>query len=185
MVNIEIEYKVMVNKDDFCLLLEKFIGCPYKLFIQTNYYYDTKDNLVNKNKLSLRIRNIENNNSFILTLKEKQKNVNKEYENIVSSINDFNFSKEAMEVLNKYKIKQEDLYLTGSLKTYRLEFIYKGGLLCFDYNLYNNIKDFEIEFESYDITHATETVNSLLDKYNVKYEKSPLSKQARALNKKG
>ena len=73
MKNIEIEYKVMVDKQDF-IKLEEFLDnhYKYKTYIQTNYYYDTDNLDVKNNGLSLRIRHIENDNKYISTLKEKQ-----------------------------------------------------------------------------------------------------------------
>ena len=58
----EIEYKVMISESDFIKLDDALKDKPYTLYLQTNYYYDTIKRDLKKNKLSLRIRYIENKN---------------------------------------------------------------------------------------------------------------------------
>ena len=68
MDNIEIEYKVMVNKEDYEKLISLFsLKHPIN---QTNHYFDTINLDLKKNHVSLRIREYHDKNIFIATLKE-------------------------------------------------------------------------------------------------------------------
>src|SRR5699024_12592300 len=64
---IEIERKTMLTEAEFELLLKKlpFESAP---IIQTNYYFETEDLALKRNRSALRIR--QKNNSYTLTLKE-------------------------------------------------------------------------------------------------------------------
>ena len=44
MKNLEIEYKVMISKEDFIKLDSLIFKKNYKYYEQTNYYYDTINN---------------------------------------------------------------------------------------------------------------------------------------------
>ena len=96
---------------------------------------------------------------------------------------DITFTNQINDRLAKYNIYKDDLINTGSLQTYRLEIKYKKGVLFFDYNLYNNQKDYELEYEAENMNYAKKVVIELLNEYGIKYKESPLSKQARAIKK--
>src|SRR5690625_2716737 len=64
---IEIEFKTLINEEDFERLRTKL---PFfeKPIIQTNYYFDTIDYSLKRQPCALRIREKENN--YTLTLKQ-------------------------------------------------------------------------------------------------------------------
>lgn len=64
--NIEIEVKVLLEKDDFTKVLEMMETEKSKRFTQTNHYIDTDDFALRRYGMALRIRETED---FILTLK--------------------------------------------------------------------------------------------------------------------
>ena len=181
MINIEYEYKVMVSKENFNKLKNNFINKKHEKYIQTNYYYDTKDLLLKKSKLSLRIRYIENKNEYLLTLKEPFENVRKEYEAYLKELSFNDIPDEIKEILKKYNIQPQELILLGSLKTTRLEYSINSSLICLDYNQYNHKEDYEIECESNSLENAKKVLINILNENGISYSVSSLSKMARAL----
>ena len=182
MKNIEIEYKVMVDKQSF-IKLESYLDNHYlnKKHIQTNYYYDTRDNKIKNKGLSLRIRHIENENIYISTLKEKQNEARIEYEDVIKCNDIYLINNEAKSILEKNNININQIEQVAYLKTIRKEYMYHDCLLCLDYNLYYNKEDYEIECEAESMEKAKELVLQLLNKFNVSYQESKDSKVARAL----
>jgi len=179
MENVEIEYKVIISKEDSLILIDKLDSFEHELFIQTNYYYDTLDRKLKQNQASFRIRYIENKKQYLYTLKEKLVEGQLETENILSN-NDVNLIKE--DLFSKYGIDKKDLLMLGSLKTTRHEYKYKGTNFCIDKSEYRGLTDYEIECESESMERSIRTVEELLNSLNIKYKKSLKSKQARALN---
>ena len=53
--NLKIEFKKKITKDEYERLINLF-NLKDKIFIQTNYYFDTPDFLLQKNKLMFRVR---------------------------------------------------------------------------------------------------------------------------------
>ena len=68
MPNLEIEYKAMLNKQEFEVLFNYLKNLMFKKIEQINYYYETDDFKLKKTPLSLRIRKIQN--KFYIFLKE-------------------------------------------------------------------------------------------------------------------
>ena len=62
---IEIEAKILISQDEYRKLAKAFPYSPR--YIQTNYYIDSKDRILNKEGIALRIR--ERNSQYELTLK--------------------------------------------------------------------------------------------------------------------
>ena len=117
MENIEIEYKVMINKDDYYKIISSLD--EYKAFEQVNYYYDTFNNDLKKNNLSFRIRHILNDNTYLMTIKEKLSEGRKEYEFYLKDNNPLNINKETKDFLSKRNIDYKELHIIGKLKTLR------------------------------------------------------------------
>ena len=86
MKNLEIEYKVMISKEDFIKLNNLLAKNNFKYYEQTNYYYDTINNDLKINNYSLRIRHIENLNKYIITLKIAELIGKMEYEYEIDSL---------------------------------------------------------------------------------------------------
>ena len=177
MENLEIEYKVMINKDGFNKVLNHFKDVP--IIDQTNNYYETPNNAVTEEDLSLRIRYIKNDNSYLLTLKETLSVGKLEHEFYVKG-NDISYlPAEIIDILNKYNINYKDLKCIGSLRTIRREIKTEEYNLCLDENHYNNIVDYEIECEANDMKKAKKTIIDLLEPLNIEYQKSKKSKLGR------
>ncbi|WP_394235395.1 CYTH domain-containing protein [Niallia oryzisoli] len=150
--NIEIEFKNMLEKEEFDRLLTKFHLTPLDFFRQENHYFDTKDFSLKQKGCALRIR--EKNDKYEMTLKEPHPDGLLETNEILTQ-------EYAQTLLNRGHIKDgiikrqiselginmNDLCYFGTLMTERAEIPYHGGLLVLDSSSYLNNKDYELEYE--------------------------------------
>jgi len=139
--NLEIEYKTILSKEEYHLLLDYFKDAHE--IKQTNYYYQSKNSL-NK-KIAARIRQI--NTCFELTFKIKQEKGKLEVNFEVPSNSVDHFKREDVrEFLNKHQFTSDWKYI-GELHTTRHIIQDKYGELCIDHNQYLDIEDYELEYE--------------------------------------
>lgn len=139
----ESEYKFLVSKEQFvkyfALLVKKYGTATTKL--QINYYYDTEGNILNKNDVTVRVRQ-ENDR-----LKWQIKRHTAKYGALFSS-DEYCGSLDFLPRNIKFNETKEDLILKGSLITERRTICFgTGGKLCFDFNMYLGANDYEIEVE--------------------------------------
>ena len=180
MENLEIEFKVIINKEDFHKLEKIMEEYEYELFEQVNTYYDSKEETLEKNKVSLRIRSIINKNIYITTLKETKKVGKLEHEFEVKG-NDVKYlPDEIIQILDSNNVSINDLCVVGELKTIRKEYKYNNCVLCLDHNFYYGKEDYEIECEAKSMQEAVNTITCLLLLNKIPFVKSKYSKQARA-----
>lgn len=183
MENLEIEFKVLINKDDFYKLIKIMEQYECEEYEQINTYFDTKEDSLEKNKVSLRIRNIINKNIYITTLKETKKVGKLEHEFTIKNNEVSSLPNEIINILNNNNVKVEDLIVVGQLKTIRKEYKYNNCILCLDYNTYYGTEDYEIECEAKSMQEAINTITSLLLLNQIPFVKSKYSKQARTRRK--
>ena len=181
---LEIEYKMLLDKDIFYKILDDYKDDIYHQYIQTNYYL-TNTSLKEK-KYMLRIR--EKENKCEMTLKRPHLNHSLET-NISISLKDKNnilnghmIDNEIMNILKDENIDISTLKNEISLTTHRYDIILKEGTLSLDINTYNNITDYEIEFEVSDEKTGYDKFLSLIKPYNLTYIKNNKSKIKRALD---
>lgn len=174
--NIEVEYKVLVSLKQAQALLSHYPD--YKIIDQTNYYFDTPISL-KKRGIGIRIRQIKN--KYIFTLKEKITKGHIEHE---FEINNFSLDdNRIVELFTKLDIHNPKLI--GSLHTIRHEIKTEFATLCIDYNDYNNIKDFEIEYELFDPSQdLLEEFIKVLQTANIEYIPNKRSKIQRMIESK-
>ena len=139
----ETEYKFLVSKEQFekyfALLVKKYGKATTKL--QINYYYDTEDNTLNKNDVTVRVRQ-ENDR-----IKWQIKRHTAKYGALFSS-DEYCGSLDFLPGIIKFDEIEEELILKGSLITERRTINFgTGGKLCFDFNMYLGAYDYEIEVE--------------------------------------
>lgn len=150
--NIEIEFKNMLTKKEYELLLTHFQVREEDLFEQENHYFDTSDFALKANQSALRIR--KKKEEYELTLKqphpdgllETNKALSKtESEHIFSTgkINDEQISS----LLRNMNIDPESIIYFGSLRTIRAEKQIGSGLLVLDHSFYLKKEDYELEYE--------------------------------------
>lgn len=186
--NIEIEAKVLINKDEYESVIEHLQLDKYRRLQQTNYYIDTRNHDIKKNGFALRVR--EKNEEFELTLKtplsegllEKNESISWRVFEELKEKNIFPDGgiKKFLAILG---IDVNDLRIITSLTTDRIQMNYQNAILAVDKNSYSQIVDYELEVESTSILGAQETLKRILEECGIKdFSFNLISKQSRALN---
>lgn len=139
----ETEYKFLVSEEQFkmyfAIFVEKYGKATTKL--QVNYYYDTEDNMLNKNDITVRVRQKRNKLKW---------QVKKHSGKCASLFSSDEYSENIEELPRFITIDgvNEELFLKGSLVTERRVIDFGvGGKLCFDISMYLGTIDYEIEVE--------------------------------------
>lgn len=139
--NLEIEYKTLLNKEEYNQILNFFEDA--QMIEQTNYYYQSKNSL-NK-KIAARIRQI--GSRFELTFKIKQEKGKLEVNFDVPNNSVEHFKRnDVQQFLNEHQFNSEWKYI-GELHTTRYTIQDKYGELCIDHNRYLDQEDYELEYE--------------------------------------
>ncbi|WP_026574547.1 CYTH domain-containing protein [Bacillus sp. UNC438CL73TsuS30] len=175
--NIEIEFKNMLTKDEYELLLIKFTAAESKLITQENHYFDTKDFALKNEQSALRIR--QKGQQFEMTLKQPanigllettQKLTEAE---ATLAIQEGKLPSGAIkEIISKMDIVFSKLSYFGSLITNRAEMNYKGGILVLDHSLFLNKEDYELEYEVENEQLGQKIFKELLNQYNIPHRKT-------------
>ena len=145
----EIEFKNLLTKEEFTLLLNHFQIKANDFTTQTNYYFDTPTDYFKENKIGFRLRVLPNRNELTLKVPEQEHVMNEttqiitdnEKEAILQSL-----SFPHVPFLSQLNL-EEELICIGSMQTKRATCTYKNGILFFDHSLYSNTEDFEVEYE--------------------------------------
>lgn len=176
--NIEKEYKVMLNKDQFKKLTGCYDGLVFKK--QINTYYDNAQMTIQKIHGAMRIREIDN--SYLFTMKLLKDGDLYEFECFVDRNDNSVFTQpEIKNLLHEYHIMGPFQEIT-SLTTYRAMIRSEFAEICFDKNHYNGIVDYEIEYE-YKCDHDGLSVfQKILDPIGITYTENCPSKIKRAFD---
>ncbi|MCB5236756.1 CYTH domain-containing protein [Niallia alba] len=150
--NIEIEFKNMLTKEEYELLLTHFHIPKEELFEQENHYFDTSDFALKKNHSALRIR--KKKEDYELTLKqphrdgllETNKILSKEESDAIFATGKINDEQISGLLLNM-NINPASILYFGSLRTIRAEKQIGNGLLVLDHSFYLKKEDYELEYE--------------------------------------
>lgn len=177
MQEIEIEYKNLLSKAEFDLLLHKY-PFPKGPQTQINYYFDTKDCLLATNQHALRIR--EKNNTYTLTLKQPYGTNILETHDILTKQEALDWiggnmisKKETANQLKKIDVVPDKLTFLGSLTTKRYECLVDKMTMVLDYSMYNGHEDYELEIEVYDEIVGRQFFNTVLNDNNIIKRKTP------------
>ena len=132
----EHELKMMLTKDEHHFLLHFFDKLMVESGLQTNYYYDTRDEVMRKRNTTVRVR--QKNNKLTGTVKRHLDTDNCSIE-------------ERFGVDTLPRVIMWDgmpLWLKGSLQTERKVFeVCDGIILMLDLNQYLGTVDYELEIE--------------------------------------
>lgn len=175
--NIELEYKVLVTKEQFEALYERYNKPSFRT--QVNVYYDTLDMAIRKTRGSMRIRDLYDRHIFTFKmgsqfgLLEFEKDVPS---NSLESLED----EEICNLLARYHFHGPFKQLT-KLKTQRAIINTGNAELCFDISEYNGHMDYEIEYEYLKDHDGLHDFQAILDTINVTYTHNCSSKIVRAL----
>lgn len=180
--NLEIEFKILLDKKIYDQIINDYsIDTSYT---QTNYYL--MHPILSKLKYSLRIR--EKNNQYELTLKQPQTTgaletnliINKDAKDKI--LNNKLVHNKVFDLLTEYNLDSTMFNTNHSLKTLRKEIHTPHGLICLDYNCYNNLEDYELEYEVIDYKQGKKAFLNFIEQYNLSYEHNCISKINRLIN---
>lgn len=176
---LEIEFKNMLYKEDFKLLMEKLQLHEEDFFRQINHYFDTKEYAFKQQGAALRIRELDH--EFELTLKKK-KPVGVLELNQSIDLNEVNqlLKQQAFPTGGIKKeviamgISPNELLFYGSLVTDRAEVPFKDGCLMLDRSIYFDLEDYEVEYEVNEtaIEKGKQQFKQLLNELNIPIEKA-------------
>jgi uncharacterized protein YjbK len=174
---LEIEFKNILEEEEYRQLLSAFSISEDKKVIQENFYFDTPKFSLKDVGAALRIR--EKNGIYTLTLKQPVKRGLLETHQVLSKeeaeqmLNGGNIIEgEVISILKGLSIETSDVRFFGSLKTKRAEVEYKNGLLVLDKSYYLNQIDFEVEYEVTDEVSGKEVFKELLQQYKIPIRKT-------------
>ncbi|WP_075617321.1 CYTH domain-containing protein [Paenisporosarcina indica] len=172
----EIEFKNLLEKDEFHRLCSGFDISPKDFHTQTNTYFDTIDFKLRNASMGFRLRVLENRNE--LTLKSPGDNVHTMIE-ITRCID----TQERDQILDlgtikthsydEFKQLPDALEAFGSLRTKRAEVTYQGGSLVLDCSDYLGHTDYEVEYEVTDAEKGQQIFLSLLGAYQIPIRNTP------------
>lgn len=149
---LEYELKCLLNITQYHECLQILQSYEFKkAFIQTNYYYDTKNLDLHKNDITLRIRQIES--LYRLQIKIPQNdtdliNVSKEVEREIYEV-PLQLELKEYGLVGELPDVKSNIFMLGALKTFRQSFITCGSQLKIDVdkNMFLGNIDYEVEIE--------------------------------------
>lgn len=183
--NIEIEAKVLLSKENYDKLV-KGLKFPEERTKQTNYYFDSNDQILKKYGMILRIR--ETDKKFVFTMKaplsegllEKNQNLSdRQAEDLI----DHNIFPEG-DIKNFLDILQIDsgkLHVLATLTTARRHIEYKNTKVDISQNTYGNHVDYELECDSDSSFRSKDTIKEICGNYGIRYSLNKVSKEERAI----
>lgn len=132
----EHELKMMLTKDEYQFLLHFFDKLMVESGLQTNFYYDTRDEVMRKGNATVRVR--QKNDKLIGTVKKHLDTNNCSVEEHFR-----------VDILPRViMLDGMPLWLKGSLQTERKTFkVCDGIVLMLDLNQYLGTVDYELEIE--------------------------------------
>ena len=174
---LEIEFKNILEEDEYHQLLSAFSINDDKKIIQENFYFDTAAFSLKNHGAALRIR--KKKGTYTLTLKQPVERGLLETHQVLT----VEEAKQMLEggpvidgevsyILKTRSINPIDVTFFGSLKTKRAEIGYKNGLLVLDKSYYLNHEDFEVEYEVTDEVIGKMIFKELLDHYKIPVRKT-------------
>ncbi len=149
---VEREYKVLISKNIYHNLSNKFQDITDKKYTQINFIYDTDDLIFNKNNITLRIRSknkkltlevkkMQSVDRFLKISEEKRKSLN--FLPAILDDDEENFLKEY-----EFPFSYKNVKLKGCLITNRQTIVIEDGIkIDIDKNIYLGRIDYELELE--------------------------------------
>ena len=174
MNHLEIEYKTMLDKEEYQSLLPLFADT--ELVVQTNHYIDTPDQLIRKEKMALRVRTFTDQAELTLKVPEDvghfeyNQDLNPEETKEILQHQQFPDG-EIKNLLISKEIPVEHLAVWGSLTTERFEKETDAGLVALDHSLYLDTEDYELEIEV-ETAEQEENFHQFIKEHGIVYKAS-------------
>ncbi|HHW39045.1 MAG TPA: CYTH domain-containing protein [Bacillales bacterium] len=171
---IEIEFKNLLTKNEFELLMKRFNITSKEFTSQENYYFDTVSFSLKDKHSALRIR--KKQDKYILTLKQPHEQGLLETHQELTDEQAFTLLNNegrkmveghVKEVIATLGINPNELQYLGALKTDRFEFIDNDNILVLDHSFYLNYEDYELEYEVKDPVTGKEKFLEILKQNNI------------------
>ncbi|MCI6608938.1 MAG: CYTH domain-containing protein [bacterium] len=184
--NIEIEAKVLLSKKDYERLLANIPFNP-QVKVQENYFLDSEDRELKKYGMLVRLRRREGRNKLTMKaplsegLLDKSQMLTDEETNALLENNIFPRG-DILDFLEILHIDSARFQVLAELTTERYEGIYEGFEINISKNIYSGTVDYELECDSDSAFNSQNTLRSLCDHFDIKYEPNVLSKETRAIN---
>ena len=184
--NIEIEAKVLLSKKDYERLLANIPFNP-QVKVQENYFLDSEDRELKKYGMLVRLRRREGRNKLTMKaplsegLLDKSQMLTDEETNALLENNIFPRG-DILDFLEILHIDSSRFQILAELTTERYEGIYEGFEINISKNIYSGTVDYELECDSDSAFNSQNTLKSLCDHFDIKYEPNVLSKETRAIN---
>ncbi|MBP3041891.1 CYTH domain-containing protein [Bacillaceae bacterium Marseille-Q3522] len=170
--NIEIEFKNIITKKEYELLLSYFQLTEENFYKQDNHYFDTVNFSLKKQKSALRIR--KKLSGYEMTLKQPHKegllestiSLTEEQASLLLQEKPI-FTKESIALLSLTNIDHDTIRYLGKLTTKRAEVLYKNGIFVLDHNYYLNQEDYEVEYEVSNRKAGFQHFSALLKQFKI------------------
>ncbi len=143
MKTLEIEFKNPISEQVYNKLLKTY-NLENNIFLQTNYYFDSVDNSLEKRRIVLRIR--YKAQKYKVTLKTGTNQGALEEHVLISEEKALDMIQNGFN-LNEFFEEDLNVKFLGKLDNYRVSMPYKDGELFVDKIIYFDSIDFEIEYE--------------------------------------
>lgn len=172
----EIEFKNMLNKEEYDSLLAEYQLSESSLKTQTNIYFDTPDFKLKAKKMGLRIRLSNSTTEFTLKTPTSNQHTLLEVTDYLSSftselslVEQISLEKsEVAEYLIHEGIQLSSLEPIGQLTTTRGEVSLQSNvLLVLDKSLYYGKTDYELEMEVTDVKEGALIFKDILKKHHI------------------
>ncbi|MED3572366.1 CYTH domain-containing protein [Cytobacillus praedii] len=175
--NIEIEFKNLLTKQEFEMLVNHFKLKDTDFFTQENHYFDTPDFALKEQGSALRIR--KKGEKYELTLKQPYQDAlletNESLEPLAAEkiFETGRIRNETIKgLIKKMNIDPDRIQYFGSLSTKRAEVEYENGLIVIDNSFYLNIEDFELEYEVSNRNDGQKKFSALLEQLEIPVRKT-------------
>lgn len=171
---IEIEYKNLLTKNEFALLMDKFNLHPDDFVSQENYYFDTLDFSLKAQQTALRIR--KKMDKFILTLKQPhEQGLLETHQELSTYEASLLLHNETIQLIDgaikkaicSMGIHPADMKFLGVLKTERAEIKDGENILVLDHSYYLGHEDYELEYEVQDPVKGKERFLEIMKQNNI------------------
>ena len=188
--SIEIEAKVLLNKEQYDKLY-KFLKMDDTMsFTQANYYIDSEDWDLKNNDIALRIRYVQTQKRYVLTLKTPmsegllEKNQELKTSDAKKMIDENIFPEgEVKDFLELLEVDTSKLKIVAHMDTLRTEIRSeeKDEVISLDQNTYGDRIDYELEVDKSGMALAQTRITELLTPLGIPVTFNTKSKQSRAI----